>query len=536
MEDEARPVPAAPGLPGGDDEDAHRADGSPPVAVVLATRDRPHLLEGALDALGRAAPQDELLVVDSAAGARRPSRLCARLGVRVLRVDEPGTSLARNAGFGRDERPLVAFTDDDCLPQPGWTAALAAAFADRRSGRDRPGAGRTGDVPAPVSVLDDPYGRPATFADPPGHGATAASAGPRSIAVGGFDERLGPGRRCGRRRTPTRSAGCWRPAGTATTSRRPSSCTGSGAAAGRRSAVVRLRPAARRRPVRGSARRGLARRAAAGRAGPARRLPDRRGGGLLPRGRCRQLAGPPAVTDSSSTAGSCRSGPGGLQRTARSLLTALSRSLDLEVVSPVADPLADVVLPAPRRPGRGSALGAGAAAAARPRSAGAVAGQHRTAAGRGDGARARPRAAGRAAVVRAVDAALRAAGPARPRAGPSWSSRSRSAVADELPRAGCAGSRWCATRSTRLFARRPRGGRRAGPGRARPLRLLMTGWADPRKDVATAVARPPAAAQDVPHDLVLVGGSRGVFAAGAAAGGPSRSPCCRTSTTTSSAR
>ncbi|MGZ6827605.1 MAG: hypothetical protein ACXVGH_12515, partial [Mycobacteriales bacterium] len=40
--------------------------------------------------------------------------------------------------------------------------------------------------------------------------------------------------------------------------------------------------------------------------------------------------------------------PGGLQRTARSLLEALRPLLPLEVVSPVPDPLADVVLAAPR--------------------------------------------------------------------------------------------------------------------------------------------------------------------------------------------
>ena len=41
---------------------------------------------------------------------------------------------------------------------------------------------------------------------------------------------------------------------------------------------------------------------------------------------------------------------------------------------------------------------------------------------------------------------------------------------------------------------------------------VMVGWRDPRKDVATAVAAHRLVVPDVPHDLVLVGGSHPVFA------------------------
>lgn len=41
---------------------------------------------------------------------------------------------------------------------------------------------------------------------------------------------------------------------------------------------------------------------------------------------------------------------------------------------------------------------------------------------------------------------------------------------------------------------------------------VMVGWRDPRKDVATAVAAHRRVVPDVPHDLVLVGGSHPVFA------------------------
>jgi glycosyltransferase involved in cell wall biosynthesis len=41
---------------------------------------------------------------------------------------------------------------------------------------------------------------------------------------------------------------------------------------------------------------------------------------------------------------------------------------------------------------------------------------------------------------------------------------------------------------------------------------LFVGWADPRKDVATAVAAHQAVGRDIPHDLVLVGGTHPTFA------------------------
>jgi glycosyltransferase involved in cell wall biosynthesis len=46
----------------------------------------------------------------------------------------------------------------------------------------------------------------------------------------------------------------------------------------------------------------------------------------------------------------------------------------------------------------------------------------------------------------------------------------------------------------------------------RPPYLLMVGWADPRKDVATAVKAHLAAAADHPHELVVVGQQHGTFA------------------------
>lgn len=192
MQDEAGAVPAAPRLPRGDHDDAHAADRSRPLCVVVATRDRPRLLAGLLDALELALrPGDDVVVVDSASSGDATRQLCAARGVRALRVDEPGTSRARNAGWQATSAPLVAFTDDDCQPRHGWAAALSKALQDKDFVTGRVVADRA--VPAPVSLLDDPVGRDLSEPDLVGHGANCAFRRELLERLGGFDERLGPG-------------------------------------------------------------------------------------------------------------------------------------------------------------------------------------------------------------------------------------------------------------------------------------------------------------------------------------------------------
>lgn len=193
MQDEAGAVAPTPGLPRGDDEDPHagQPNAHPWLTVVVATRDRPALLADLLDALPAAAPTAEVVVVDSAGSDPGTPRVCAERGVRLLRADRPGTSRARNLGWRAATTACVAFTDDDCLPQPGWEAALRRAFegADVVTGAVHPDRA----VAAPVSLLLDPVARPLTVDEPVGHGCNAAFRREILHKIGGFDERLGPG-------------------------------------------------------------------------------------------------------------------------------------------------------------------------------------------------------------------------------------------------------------------------------------------------------------------------------------------------------
>jgi glycosyltransferase involved in cell wall biosynthesis len=173
------------------------APGSPEVAVVVCTRDRPRLLAGIIPALVEAQRGGAVVVVvDSASVGPETHLLAKEAGLRVVRCDQPGASRARNAGFAATTSPIVVFTDDDCRPHPRWQAPLAGAFADAAvgfaTGRVLPGSGdgramspMTADVAMRWSRGDD--------VGDMGHGANMAVRRSALEAIGGFDEVLGAG-------------------------------------------------------------------------------------------------------------------------------------------------------------------------------------------------------------------------------------------------------------------------------------------------------------------------------------------------------
>ena len=98
-------------------------------AIVVPTYDRPEALTACLEALGRLEPApDEIVIVDDG-GARPAAEVCARFAgrVRCIRQANAGPAAARNAGVRATGADLVALTDDDCTPRPGWLGALVRA-------------------------------------------------------------------------------------------------------------------------------------------------------------------------------------------------------------------------------------------------------------------------------------------------------------------------------------------------------------------------------------------------------------------------
>jgi GT2 family glycosyltransferase len=102
------------------------------VSVVVATRNRPTSLDACLAALRSLVPAPgEIVVADSASSsAAEVARVAAGHRARVVRVDRPGLSLARNAGAHAATGAVLAFLDDDCRVDPGWLGALCRGFAD----------------------------------------------------------------------------------------------------------------------------------------------------------------------------------------------------------------------------------------------------------------------------------------------------------------------------------------------------------------------------------------------------------------------
>jgi GT2 family glycosyltransferase len=111
------------------------AGGPPTVSVVVPTYNRPATLAACLGALAaQDFPRDrfEVVVVDD--GSAVPprgivERLTVRLSIRLVEQRNGGPAAARNAGAAAARGAYLAFTDDDCLPDPGWLSALAAAAA-----------------------------------------------------------------------------------------------------------------------------------------------------------------------------------------------------------------------------------------------------------------------------------------------------------------------------------------------------------------------------------------------------------------------
>jgi GT2 family glycosyltransferase len=147
---------------------------------------------------GAVRPGDEVLVVDSASRLPSACQPAVAAGVRVVRAERPGLSRARNIGLAATSAPLVAFTDDDCRPTPGWAEALAEAFVNPATGFVT---GRVmADRPASlvVSVVEATETRRFAAGTDPfvcGTGANMAFRRVALDAVGPFDETLGAGAR-----------------------------------------------------------------------------------------------------------------------------------------------------------------------------------------------------------------------------------------------------------------------------------------------------------------------------------------------------
>jgi glycosyltransferase involved in cell wall biosynthesis len=108
-------------------------DSAPSEATVaICTRDRPDHLRRCLAAVA-SMPDDgqEVLVVDNCPSTDASRRVVQEYPeVRYVVERRPGLDIARNRALRESHGKVVAFTDDDALPDRGWLRALLRNFAD----------------------------------------------------------------------------------------------------------------------------------------------------------------------------------------------------------------------------------------------------------------------------------------------------------------------------------------------------------------------------------------------------------------------
>lgn len=177
----------------------------PRTSLVIVSRHRTDTLRRCLTGVAQMDhPEFELIVVADPAAAAMVRGL--GLAAKVLEFDAANISAARNLGIRAASGAVVAFLDDDAVPEPSWLSRLAAPFADARvmaAGgwvRSRNGisdqwrAGRVDRLTRP-QPLEVPPDRPSLHRGIPGlcieiKGVNCAYRRSLLLELGGFDPEL----------------------------------------------------------------------------------------------------------------------------------------------------------------------------------------------------------------------------------------------------------------------------------------------------------------------------------------------------------
>jgi glycosyltransferase involved in cell wall biosynthesis len=184
----------------------------PRVTVVIPVKDDLAGLNLALACLSEqdyALDRFDVVVADSGSDPPLVVTPPPTLDVRVVRVDHAGSYLARNRALAETTAPVLAFTDADCLPAPGWLRSAVT----RLEATDAIVTGpievfaRVATRPRPAEAWELVHAFPQQRYVADGWAATANMVTTRAVfdRVGLFDETLHSGgdREWGRRATST---------------------------------------------------------------------------------------------------------------------------------------------------------------------------------------------------------------------------------------------------------------------------------------------------------------------------------------------
>lgn len=175
------------------------------LTVGISTLERPGGVARCLDAIlaGTALPA-EIIVVDQSSGEATQvaveQRRTGLVPIVYHRQQRRGLSASRNAVLARASCPVIAVTDDDCVPSPQWITAIDRAFRspaapDVVTGRVLP---LGPEVPGLYAVSSRTSAVPAIFTGNvvpwvAGTGGNCAVKREWIERIGRYDERLGAG-------------------------------------------------------------------------------------------------------------------------------------------------------------------------------------------------------------------------------------------------------------------------------------------------------------------------------------------------------
>ncbi len=176
------------------------------ITVAIPTVDRPAELTRCLDGLfkGTILPAEVLIINQGDYHVVEPviKRFQLLHSTPIIHCSQPpkGLSAARNLATNQAHCHIIAFTDDDCVPDPDWLAhiekvLISAPAADGVTGSIQPlGTSCPGEFPVSIRISK----KRMTFQRRAlpwhvGSGGNFAIRRKKLLVVGGFDERLGAG-------------------------------------------------------------------------------------------------------------------------------------------------------------------------------------------------------------------------------------------------------------------------------------------------------------------------------------------------------
>lgn len=181
--------------------------------IAICTANRPGALRACLQSLeAEILAGRELLIIDNAPSSETQAVVEEVTGARYIAEPKRGLSHARNTALAEGTGDILVFVDDDVRPEPGWVEPLLAGFETDRvacvCGLVLPmelktdaqvgfeycfGFGGMGPVPLRFDEAYRDAANRAVAVWDIGAGANMAVRRSTARALGGFDERIGPG-------------------------------------------------------------------------------------------------------------------------------------------------------------------------------------------------------------------------------------------------------------------------------------------------------------------------------------------------------